>query len=492
MNRYIKIKSFQNRVASVYYTVFILTIFLIFSCKKNQQDPVPTLSFNSSNLTCEKGNNNCINVAISSIPNGGSITYSIADPTIATVNASTGAIIGLLDGTTTVTAKQAALQGVNQMATASYTLSISLPTPTLRFSTPNNLSCYTGSSSCSNIATSSISNGGSITYSIDKPTIATVNSATGSINPLASGSATVTATQAAKTGINQLASASYILTIADPVPLLTFTTPGNFSCELGNKLFSNIATSTIPTGGVINYSIDKNTIASINSSNGDITPLSIGTAIVTATQIAKTGVNQLASANYTLNVTGATIKLSPSNNQSLNYLGNSYVIQVVTGVPWTATSNSTSWCTISSGSGTGDGSFVVICSPYNSVGNSRSATVTVSGQGGNPVSTLNFLQFPYPPNPTLVVSNGVSSGNILSMTVNKLGSSLFTISVTSNVAWTASSGNSTWCGANATGFGNGTFQISCASNAAGSPRSATVSITGSGGSPTATITVLQN
>lgn len=486
------VNSFQNYLGCSYCCIVILSILLVLSCKKTQQDPIPTLTFNNSNLICEKGNNNCINVATSSIPNGGAITYSIADPTIATINSSTGAITGLLDGTTTVTAKQAALQGVNQMATASYSLSISLPIPTLRFSTPNNLSCYTGSNSCSNTATSSISNGGAITYSIDKPTIATVNSTTGSINPLASGSAIVTATQAAKSGVNQLSSNSYTLTITDPIPTLGFATPGSFSCELGNKIFSNTATSNIPSGGVINYSIDKTTVANVNSINGNITPLSLGTAIVTATQIAKPGINQQVSASYTLNVNTPTITLSPSNNQSLNYLGNSFVIQVVTGIPWTAVSNNTSWCNISSGSGTGDGSFVVICSPYNSVGNGRSATVTVSGQGGSPISTINFLQFPYPPNPSLTVSNGVSSGNNLSMTVNKLGSSLFTISVTSNVAWTASSGNSSWCGANANGFGNGTFQISCSSNAAGSPRSATVSITGSGGSPTATITVLQN
>ena len=489
---FIRYKLFSLIQSLTLLSFLIFGCTLLNGCKKNQQDPTATLTFNSNSYVCEIGNSGCINVAVSSIPTGGSISYTIDKPAIASVNKTTGKISPIAAGTAIVTATQAAIPGVNQQANASYTLSISLPTPVLKFAISNNLSCYTGSTSCSNVATSSIPTGGAITYAIDKPNVATINSLTGAINSLSAGTATVTATQAMMANVNLAASATYILTISDPIPVLQFSSPNSYLCELGSTSASNVVSSSIPSGGAISYSIDKTSIATVNATNGKITPVSIGTAVVTATQTAKPGINQQVSVSYNLTVNSPTITLSPSTTQTLNYPANSYVIQVTTSVSWTAVSNNTSWCNISGGSGTGNGSFVVSCLAYNAVGNSRSAIVSVTGPGGTPSSSINFSQFGYPPNPSLTISNGVNSGNNLSMGVNKLTASLFTITVTSNVAWVASSGSSSWCGANASGFGNGSFQLSTTANTAGSPRTATVTIIGSGGSPSATITVSQN
>jgi len=184
------------------------------------------------------------------------------------------------------------------------------PIPTLTFSTPTALSCQIGSASaCSNVATSTIASGGTITYAISNATIATVNPTTGAITPLSAGTATVTVSQAAQPGKNGPASASYVLTITapDPTPTLTFVV-GPYACVVGSTaacVWS--ATSSVPSGGAITYSITPTTVATINATTGAITALSAGTATVTATQAASAGKNSLATATYTLTVTGLSI-----------------------------------------------------------------------------------------------------------------------------------------------------------------------------------------
>jgi sugar lactone lactonase YvrE len=135
---------------------------------------------------------------------------------VATINASTGAIIPVASGTATVTATQAALSGKNMQAVTSYALTVIIidPTPTLTFATPATLTCAVG---CTNAATSSIPTGGAITYAISNQSVATgvatINATTGAITPVASGTATITATQAAVAGKNAQGTATYTLTI---------------------------------------------------------------------------------------------------------------------------------------------------------------------------------------------------------------------------------------------------------------------------------------
>ena len=208
----------KTKISSIILTVAFLCT--LSACKKDNPtvDPTPTLTFATpSTLSCSMG---CANAATSSIPTGGAITYAISNQSVAsgvaTINASTGAIIPVASGTATVTATQAALAGKNMPAQASYALTIVIidPTPTLTFATPTALTCTTG---CTNAATSSITAGGAITYAISNQSVpngvATINATTGAITPVASGTATVTATQAALAGKNVQGTASYTLTI---------------------------------------------------------------------------------------------------------------------------------------------------------------------------------------------------------------------------------------------------------------------------------------
>ncbi|MEJ0034169.1 MAG: IPT/TIG domain-containing protein [Bacteroidota bacterium] len=78
------------------------------------------------------------------------------------------------------------------------------------------------SSACSWIATSSVPNGGAITYTITPTTVATINATTGAITPVSAGTATVTATQAASAGKNAAGTATFTLTI-EGLSITSFT-----------------------------------------------------------------------------------------------------------------------------------------------------------------------------------------------------------------------------------------------------------------------------
>jgi len=197
----------------------IIVVFLAFlnSCKKDDPDPVPTLTFATPTaLTCQIGSvNACTNVVTSSIPTGGAITYTVTPTSVATINASTGAITPVAAGTATVTATQAALSGKNESSSATYTLTITAPdpVPVLTFAA-GPYTCTVGTSTpCAWTASSSVTGGGAITYTVTPTTVATINATTGVITPVAAGTATVTATQAAIAGKNATASATYTLTV---------------------------------------------------------------------------------------------------------------------------------------------------------------------------------------------------------------------------------------------------------------------------------------
>ncbi len=119
----------KKRVFNLSALFVVIIFYLLASCKKDNPtpaDPTPTLTFSTPlALSCSAS---CTNVATSSIPTGGAITYAISNPSVstgvATINATTGAITPIAAGTATVTATQAALTGKNKVGTATYTLTI--------------------------------------------------------------------------------------------------------------------------------------------------------------------------------------------------------------------------------------------------------------------------------------------------------------------------------------------------------------------------------
>ncbi|MEJ0034170.1 MAG: hypothetical protein WDO15_29275 [Bacteroidota bacterium] len=73
--------------------VVVALLSTVNSCKQDNPDPVPTLTFATPTLSCQVGSSAaCSNVATSSIPSGGAVSYSISNTAVATINASTGAV----------------------------------------------------------------------------------------------------------------------------------------------------------------------------------------------------------------------------------------------------------------------------------------------------------------------------------------------------------------------------------------------------------------
>jgi DNA-binding beta-propeller fold protein YncE len=227
----LKIPVFRGEVSDDIYLIFdetsnhhmkklvfvIAVLAAVYSCKEDDKpDPIPSLTFGATTLSCQVGSTKaCANIATSSIPAGGAISYTSSNVAVATVDGNSGAITALTAGTTTITATQVAKPGANASAAATYSLTIIAadPTPTLTFA-EGPYACEVGSiTACTWTATSSIPAGGAITYSISPATAGTINATTGAVTPAQAGIATVTATQAASEGKNAAATATYTLTI---------------------------------------------------------------------------------------------------------------------------------------------------------------------------------------------------------------------------------------------------------------------------------------
>jgi len=274
--------------------------------------PAGTITFATPTSATVTLGNNLTNLASSTLSGGsyGAISYSSSDTSVATVNASTGVVTSLSTGSTVITATQAAVAGVNAVASQSYTLTVTaLPVGILSFTTPTSASVTMGGA-LTNSASSTLSGGsfGAISYSSSNTGVATVNSS-GAITTISAGTTVITATQAAVTGVNAQATQTYTLTVNPlPVGTLTFATSGSATVALGSTL-TNIAIPSLSGGsyGAISYSSANTSIATVNASTGVVTPVSVGTVVITATQAAVAGVNALASQTYSLTVSALPV-----------------------------------------------------------------------------------------------------------------------------------------------------------------------------------------
>ena len=130
---------------------------------------------------------------------------------------------------------------------------------------------------------------------------------------------------------------SYPLTVLDlPVGTLSFSTPTSASVTLGGSL-TNAASSTLSGGsyGTISYGSSNTSVATVNA-NGVVTPVSVGSAVITATQAAVVGVNAQASQSYTLTVGAGSSIVVLTSSPSAPMLGQAVTL-TATITPSTAT-----------------------------------------------------------------------------------------------------------------------------------------------------------
>jgi Flp pilus assembly protein protease CpaA len=156
--------------------------------------------------------------------------------------------------------------------------------------------------------------------------------------------------------------------------------------------------------------------------------------------------------------------------------GGTASVSVTSNIGWTAVSNA-AWLTVAPASGSGNGSITVTASANASTG-SRTATITVSGSGIT--RTIAVTQASATTSTTLAVSPSSFDFAAAGGTTS--------VSVTSNVSWTASDDAAWITLAPASGNGDGTITVTASANASATPRTATITVSGGGITRTATVT----
>ncbi len=228
-------------------------------------------------------------------PNLLTVSCSSSDPTVATVNSSTGAITELLKaGTTTITATFAG-NATYKAAVASYTLNVTEKTPAgLTYAVTEVAKSY-GDKNFTN-ALSNPNNLDGVTYGSSNTGVATVDE-DGEVTIKTIGSTTITASFAGN-ATYAAGNASYTLTVSKATPTLSFAA-ANITGHIGEAVSANALTN--PANLTVSYSSSDGTVATVNSSGVVANPLKAGTTTITASFIGND--NYFAGeASYTLKV----------------------------------------------------------------------------------------------------------------------------------------------------------------------------------------------
>jgi uncharacterized protein YjdB len=300
--------------------------------------PSPTLAFATPTSAAVALGATLTNAATSTLSGGsyGAIGYTSTNPSVATVNATTGLVTGLAVGTTTITATQAAVLGVNAQATQTYLLTVNANAPAV------------ASATSASITTTSATLGGNVTatggatltavgvaYSITATNSNPQLSGTGVTNVAVSGTPTTgvftvnaaslipgTAYSYAAYATNGVGttytSVGTFTATATPTPTLTFATPTAASVAFGATL-TNAATSQLSGGtyGAISYASSAPAVATVDVTTGLITGIAVGTTTITATQAAVYGINAQATQTYLLTVVATAPAVTSPTSASI-------------------------------------------------------------------------------------------------------------------------------------------------------------------------------
>ncbi|MBK7171687.1 MAG: T9SS type A sorting domain-containing protein [Bacteroidales bacterium] len=171
-----------------------------------------------------------------------------------------------------------------------------------------------------------------------------------------------------------------------------------------------------------------------------------------------------------------SLLVTPSN-QNVTAPAGTTQFSILSNSSWSAVSNQT-WCSIASGSGSGNANLVVNYDE-NTSNIQRVANITVTVTGLPPVVVTVTQAFTVP---TLSVTP--PNQNVGALAGNT------TFSVISSSAWTATS-NQAWCSVTPSGSGNGNLVATYAENTSGSSRVAEIEVSAIG-LPSVTVTVTQS
>ena len=271
------------------------------------------VSFADSSVSKTFGDDKFINT-VTATEDGGTITYSSNNTSVAEINSSTGEVTIKGAGTATITATAAATD-YYYSASASYTLTVAKATPVISFVNTEVTKVYTDLNFVNLALTTS---DGAITYQSNNTDVATVDSVSGEVAVVGAGDATITATVAATSNYNS-ASATYSLTVSK-FAIGVFFNNEAVTKTYGDAKFTNAAATV--SEGAMTYSSDNTAVATVDSASGEVTIVGAGIATITV-NVAATTNYQAASATYTLTVSKATPTVSFADAEVAKTYGDS-------------------------------------------------------------------------------------------------------------------------------------------------------------------------
>ncbi len=259
--------------------------------------------------------NICINnttTSFSSTQTGGS--WSSSNTSIATINSSTGVITPVTAGNATMTYT---VTGTGGCANATDTRTINITAiPSAGTLTGIQNICLNNTA---NTFSSTVAGG---TWSSSDNTIATINNS-GLITPVSAGTTTMTYTVADASGFCPSTTQSLVVNITSPPSAGTLS--GNQNICINN---SSTSFSSTQNGG--SWSSSNNSIATINSITGAITPVTAGTATMTYTV---TGTGGCANATDVRNVNIVDLPTATIISNNGPVCKNSNAIFTINGTP---------------------------------------------------------------------------------------------------------------------------------------------------------------
>ncbi len=249
-----------------------------------------------------------------SVNSGGTLTYSSNNTNVATVDTS-GNVTIKGAGTATI-AVSAAAKGNYAAGSRNVTVKVNTAAPT--FSGSTSFSKTYGNAAFS--LGQSVNSGGTLTYSSDNTSVATVDTS-GNVTIKGAGTATITVSAAAK-GNYSAGSRTVTVTVAKASRSISVATTSHTK-NYGDASFNLGATIT---AGSLAYSSSNTNVAAVDSS-GNVTIKGVGTATITISSVANANYNDAESKTVTITVngvvpyapTGLTAKSGENGKVSLSW-----------------------------------------------------------------------------------------------------------------------------------------------------------------------------
>lgn len=233
----------------------------------------------------------------------GALVFSSDDPSVALVDTSSGQVTGLSAGTATITVFKRGNGTYLSGGPETFTVNVleRLEQAALEFLLP---AVELDINASASNTLSGGDGGGAVSYSSSNPSIASVNAVTGLVTGVAAGSTTINVNKAGDPTYMDAAQVSFTVTVNKIAQSsLSFASSG-LTVDTG-LTGSNLASGGDGTG-VISYSSDAPQVASVNALTGEVTGVSVGSAMITAIRAGDNTYLESAGVSYTVNVTENT------------------------------------------------------------------------------------------------------------------------------------------------------------------------------------------